>query len=131
MSHLKLARLQHRPYLVGQIEQAQQVTDTGARSSNSLRCLLVRQVEFTNQSLKCSCFFKRVKVLSLNVFNQCCRNGRIVVNITHDRWNFCQSCQLRSTPTPFAGDDLVALHFAVLLFERTRNDRLHDPLRFD
>jgi hypothetical protein len=75
----------------------------------------MREVEFANQPVECARFFERIQVFPLNVLHQRRRYGRIIVNISDDCRNLCQSCHLCGTPAPLAGHDLVALCLTVFL----------------
>jgi hypothetical protein len=67
--------------------------------------------------------FDRIKVLALDILDQGEFEHPGVIYILNDYRNFDHSGQFRRAPSPFTGDDLVAV---LMLAD---NDRLDDPIR--
>ena len=59
MTHLERALLEQLAHLRGQLEQAQQVADRGARAPDRLGRLLVRELELADQALEGARLFQR------------------------------------------------------------------------
>src|ERR1044072_9090261 len=64
----------------------------------------------------------RVQVLALDILDQGELSRRRFYDFTDKRGDHKQTLPLRRPPTPFAGDDLIALAVAV----RPQQDRLQD-----
>ena len=115
MTHLELALLDQRLTSSVQLEQAQQVADGRARTTDGVGGLLVRDVELADEPLQRARLFERVQVLALDVLDQRHRDGRIVRHAADDGRNVVQARDLRGAPATLAGDDFVALRLAGLL----------------
>ena len=83
----------------------------------------MRQIEFFKQTLKCSRLFKRIQVLTLDIFNEGNRCGCPGVQFAHYSRQLAQSGKLRGAPTPLSGNQLIVIAI------RTQYHRLHDTLR--
>ena len=107
MAHAQFFLVNQFLHTARQIKESECVTDACSRSTNSICYLLMAHLILHYQALKCVCFFKRVKVLSLNVFNKCDSNGCRICNGSHNGWDALQSSYLRGSPPSLACNDLV------------------------
>jgi hypothetical protein len=98
------------------------------------------QREFVDQPLQRARLFERIQILTLDVFDQGHRDGRLVRDAADDRRDFGEARHLRSAPTPLAGNDLVVLRPAHSWrgccagrgnVDRTHDNGLNDTLGFD
>ena len=119
-------------HVVGELEQAEQVADGGARPADCVRGRLVRHLEFTDQPVEGACFLQRIQVLALYVLDQGHGDRGFVGHLPNHRRNVVQTGHLRGSPASLAGDDLVA-HRLTRTHGRKRphDDRLHYPLGTD
>ena len=129
MTHLERALLDERTHRLGQLQQAQQIADRRAGASDRLRRLLVRHLKLIDEARQSARFLQRIQVLALNVLDE--RNGdcRLIGNLADNGWDLGKARQLRRTPTPLTGNDLVAPRRAIRRLQRSYDDRLDDALR--
>ena len=130
MAHVDIARHQHGLHGFGQVEQTQQIAGRAARAAHGLRGLLVREAKLANQALQALCFFQRVEVFALDVFDQ--RHGRsgLVGHLAHQHGHFRQPSQARGAEAPLARDDFV-LARVLSIHQTAHQNRLHDALGLD
>jgi hypothetical protein len=129
--HLELALLDHLRHFRREFQQAQQIAHCGARTTDRIGGLLMRDTELRDQPLQCACFLERIQILALDVFDQRHRNRRIVRHLADDGGDAGQSRDLRSAPATFAGDDFIARCFACVGGKRSHHDWLDDALIAD
>ena len=77
-------------------EQPQQVRDRRARAADGFGALLMRELEFVDESIERARLFQRVEILALDVLDERHRDGRFVRNVAHDRRNLVQARELRA-----------------------------------
>ena len=85
MPHLELALLDELLDLVAELEQAQQVADGGARTTDRVRGRLVRHLEFADQAVEGARFLERIQVLALDVLDQRHRDRGFVGHAAESR----------------------------------------------
>ena len=81
----------------------------GARLANRLGQGLLRHAELGQQAVVALGLFDRVQVLPLQVLHQRHRGGVGVRQFLHQHRHFLQAGQGGGTPSPLAGDDVVAV----------------------
>ena len=101
--------VQHLAHFHRQIHQPQRVGDVAAAASDQLGNLFLGMREFVDQALIALGLFDRGQVLALDVFYQRDFERFLVVEVLDYNRNLGQPGLLRGAPTPFAGDDLVAV----------------------
>ena len=106
MAHLDEPRVDHVLDLLQQLEQAQQVTDRGARAANGVGRLLVGHLEIIDQAAQGGGLLQRVEVLALDVLDQGHRDGNFVRDVADHRGDALDSGHLRRPPAALAGDQL-------------------------
>ena len=116
----------------GELEQAQQVRNRGARAADGVRRLLMRDAEFADEPFERARFFERVEVFALDVLDERHRDGGFIGHLANDRRHGGEARDLRGAPAAFAGDDFVALRFARRgAVDGANDDGLDDALRLD
>ncbi len=90
----------------------------------------MREIELPDQAIERPRLFERIEILALDILDQRHRDGRLVRDFTHDRWDLIEPCHLGCAPASFAGDDLVSLAGCAAR-KGPRDNRLHNSLRPD
>ncbi len=67
-----------------QLEQAQQVGHRGARATDGIRGLLMRDAEFADEAFERARLFERIQVLALDVLDERHRDGGFVGHLADD-----------------------------------------------
>src|SRR5688500_13282110 len=70
VTHFELALLDEVLYVVAELEQAEQVTDGGARPTDGVRSRLVRHLELADQPVERARLLEWIQVLALDVLDQ-------------------------------------------------------------
>ena len=126
MPHLQVAAVKQ---LLNRFRQGQQAEGIGNRTAafaDGFGNGFMRQAEFVGETLQAACFFNRVEVFPLQVFNQThCQRG-FVADVFDDDGNLGQPGQLAGAPAAFSGDQFV-LRQSVL----AHDNRLNNALGFD
>ena len=111
---------QHVAHRIRKLQQAQAVGDVASALADDLTEIVLGIAMFGDQLLVTQCFFERIEIRALDVFD----NGQLergsIVNITNNYRDLNQTRQLRGAPAAFAGNDLIAIHA-----DGTHDDRLH------
>ena len=76
--------------------------------------------------LQAQALFYRIKILSLDVFNQADSDSRLVRHILNDNRDVIQPRHLGGTPAALAREDFIAT-----VCQRPRHDWLQDTLRLN
>src|SRR5688572_11580232 len=129
VTHFELALLDEVLCIVAELEQAEQVTDGGARPTDGVRSRLMRHLELANQPVEGARFLEWIQVLALDVLDQGHGDRGFVGHAANHRRHVMQARHLRGAPASLAGDDLVAERLARSdRRERPDDDRLDDAL---
>ena len=114
MSLVNFLVLQSHLHLCWQFQQPQIIGDGSAIFPHLLREPVLRERILLDEVLISQSDFNGVEILALYVFNQRHLHHVLVVSRADIRRNRVQSSQLRSTPAPFSGNDLIeaVVHFS-------------------
>ena len=80
-----------------------------ARFADNVAQHLLRVTEVADKALVTARFFDGVQVAALNVLDQCDFERHPVIQVADDGRHFMQSGRLCGAPTPFAGNNFIAL----------------------
>ena len=107
MARGQLSLAQLLQHLGAKAQQPQGVGNGRAGFSHLLGGVLLGQAVFLNQCLIAQCFFHRVQILPLKVFDQRQLHGFPVIRLNDHCRDITQVCQPGCPPAPFTGDDLI------------------------
>ena len=105
MSGGKLARPDQRLHRRRQFQQPHRVRDMAAALADDARNIFLRIIELISERLVAGRFFHRIEIGALDVFDDRHLQRFAVVRFDDDNRHVVQRGALRSTPSPFAGDD--------------------------
>jgi hypothetical protein len=91
------------------MEQAQAVGDCRAASAQAPGEIVLRNVQLFLKAMQGLSFFHRIKILTLQVFDQPYDQSLAVSDLADQDRNLVQPGQPAGPPPPFAGDDLIAV----------------------
>jgi predicted metal-dependent hydrolase/predicted DCC family thiol-disulfide oxidoreductase YuxK len=108
-----------------QFNQSERIRYSGAAFTDLERDFFLRELKLFRELRVTVCFFNRVEIFTLQIFDECEFQNRAVVGLARDDGNFRQIQKLRRAPAAFTCDQ----------FKKTialaHDERLHDALLTD
>ena len=106
-----------------EFQQADGVCNGGAVFAGTFGDLLLGEVEFVGQALKCVCLLDGIEILALEVLDQRHFERHLITNVANDGGHTREAAALGSAPAALTSDQLIALA------DSANNERLYDAAR--
>src|ERR1700727_2591093 len=128
MPHADRSRIHERPDRGRQVEEADQVGDSGARAAHGIRHLLMGERKLADEAAQRSSLLRRGELLALDVLDERDRDRLLIRQLANHPRNLAEPRELSRLPAALARDDLELMGKTG---NRPDHDRLNDPVRLD